>query len=526
MQTIDYRDQATKLLENWHALLKSQITERVPTMVSNLFDIWKAERILHFSQKTHGLEQNNLTLEGLLILSLTTWTTDIIDQNLDFSLKGVKNGKNGKSIALHPDIAREVNRYLERVYAHPKEIVDRSGTYYPRQLLTYYGNLSRTDRDIVSRATQRRFFEYGTRRPLDGKSQIDWHLSGKIPPYFANLLDSIFPEKSIDLLDAGEYFVLFTENELIIETPSKKVLSIEVNEKYRKIFHEGMKDSTSSEAEQTIEALSADISKHIQSLVYIPNNIRSLQTDMGIQSSPEIWDRMWFAENHDCAHISDPFVMESLKRILGFFGNAIPRYFPYSLANVPGDYLWKIQIYSFNGAHQSLPRIKKASEDLTYFQDRFLTWLDRWEYGFLNWLIEEIYEKRWLQWADEGLVYNILATIYRHLLVDVEKKDGKKCQKWESDIKEWLNLVKDVEASKNIIAKIKSLWLYKKWITEQMVWLKMFVYYGYRTYLTHTPRKNDNTIDVTTTSVSTDLGIPKEIQEFFQKLFLQKKEKR
>ena len=77
-------------------------------------------------------------------------------------------------------------------------------------------------------------------------------------------------------------------------------------------------------------------------------------------------------QSHSCPHILDDYVINRLQSILGFFGKTIPRYFPQTIQNIPGEHFSRIQIYSLRDGVSGNYRIKRAITDLDYFENIYI----------------------------------------------------------------------------------------------------------------------------------------------------------
>lgn len=523
IDTTDYHNLAIELLKWWHEKIRQTIQERIPQIVLNMLtDVGRAERIVYYSRKSNWQAQWILTMTDLLILSLTNWTTRPINQGLEFSLNGIKNGN--EIISLRSELATAVKALQDSLYAKPSDIVMSSSSYYPRQLGRYYKTLDKREYDLLTRSSTRRCFEFASRQTLDGDRNTSGNINSNSWPYFANLLDTLFPERNYEFAEAWDYFFIFTNTELIIQKPDGTITKIRVNDEFLKIFPPE-KSKTDTEANSLIERFNWEINSYIQTLVALPNNVTYLHTDIKVSNERDGWSTLWFWESHDCEHISDPEVIQTLQRIIWYFGEAIPRYFPQSLINTPWESTWRIRIYSTWWADNALYRIWKASSDTSYYKETFLKWNDCWCYAFLNSHIEELYTKKWQNWADFAIVCNLLATIYRHLLVDLENIDNKKMQKWKNSHIEWLKLMKQDATFSQKIKNLKDSRLYTQWVSENMVWLALFVKYGYLAYSYYSSHTKSDTIEAPWTAIANNLLIPQEISLYFSQLFWDKKTK-
>lgn len=508
---LDYEKSAKHLLQEWHRDIIKQVRDRTPELVKWLIDVDRAERILQFSKTIHGDHQQNLWIEDRMILSLTWGTTEVIQPWLRFRIDWVKN-KSGKDIPVRRELSTIFWFFIKTLYSDPKTIVQESKTRFHNRVHSYYSQSLKSERAVLSRKTNRKFFEYASRGSLDG-----WNW-----PFFANLLDSVFPTETINFIEEWDYFVIFTENELFIETPKKNIIRIAANEEYRSIFRIRDTHENNSEREKIIETVSHEITHYVRKLSWI-RNIQPSQTDLVFaQKNRYCIQWLWFCEAHDCPHITDEYVTKNLERILQYFWGIMQQFFPQSLSNIPWETVSRIQIYSTPGNIIGLSRLRKAIQDIDYFEQQFIRGLDCWEYAFLNWLIEDIYTKRGEKWSDQWLVYNILASIYRHILVDIKMQDNQKIPKWETQLGEWLKLIENDESFVTNLNTLKSNWLYKRWISEKMLWLWLFVKYGYAAYVFYAPQRYENPGKSGSRELSTTSVIPQEIIDFFNKLFSNK----
>ncbi len=514
--TVDHYRQAVEFLNHWYSDWSSSTIKNLTKRVLTMMDVGKAERILGFSQEQYGNAQSILGVKDRIMLWFTKWTPEIVHPGLRFWKDWIIDWDGNTILPFIWPISWLIDEFKHSI-VNPEEVVKKSQDVYPTRLREYYREMKPAHYDYLSRPTMRQCFEFASRQSLDMKSSRYMLGRGRRNwPYFIHFLEALFPEYISELFEYGSYYVIFTDNEIFLEKPSKQILRIPANPEYREIF----KFPRTAEVWNKlppIDQLIASINKAVEDLVHI-DPVPIEPTDLVIYPNKKVTQGIWFTENHDCPHIFDEEVVKILTKILWFFGSSVERFFPTRIRSLPGDPWARIQILSTKEHFLWSDRFRKPLQDFEYFEKEYLPWKDSWDFPFINTLIEEIYSKKWELWNDKKLVYNILAGIYRHLLVDISEDSWEKIQKWQALSDSWKKIVKWHESFHKSISHLDASWLYKKWSSEKMIWLWLFLHFGYLVYISYAEVRWTNSMDAEWARSVEQQIVPPAIRDYFFEL--------